>query len=114
MTCWLLCDRWIDEVKGERCVLDDGHTGECTAQSARRMTLADYAEAGVAPPELVEALTTTRDEIIASGVCPSCGEHDSTEGILCEGCGECQACCNCTDTDCDCDACTERRENESD
>ena len=24
-----LCNRWIDEVKGLRCVREDGHVGEC-------------------------------------------------------------------------------------
>lgn len=40
--------------------------------------------------------------------CDCCGE--SVDVILCEGCGCCQECCNCTETDCDCSACVERRE----
>ena len=27
----VICDRWIDEVRGERCVLADGHDGPCSA-----------------------------------------------------------------------------------
>lgn len=40
--------------------------------------------------------------------CESCLTVDVP---LCEGCGCCQECCNCTETDCDCDACNDRREN---
>lgn len=25
----VLCDRWIDEVRGERCALEEGHEGPC-------------------------------------------------------------------------------------
>lgn len=41
--------------------------------------------------------------------CEACGENDAP---ICEGCGCCQECCNCTSTDCDCDACIDRREAE--
>lgn len=42
-------------------------------------------------------------------VCPTCGEEDFHG---CDGCGDCQHCCNCTSTDCDCDACVERRKED--
>ncbi|UUV43193.1 hypothetical protein RCCWILLIS_21 [Rhodobacter phage RcCWillis] len=50
----------------------------------------------------IEAFAT---ECAASG----CDETD-LDWPLCEGCGCCDSCCNCTETDCDCDACIERRE----
>lgn len=27
----VICDQWIDEVRGERCVLQHGHEGACSA-----------------------------------------------------------------------------------
>lgn len=30
MPLWIICDRWIDEMKGWRCVLMDGHEGACS------------------------------------------------------------------------------------
>lgn len=27
----VICDRWINEVAGTRCVLDEGHPGPCRA-----------------------------------------------------------------------------------
>lgn len=41
--------------------------------------------------------------------CEACGQDD-LDWPICEGCGCCQECCNCTETDCDCDACIDRRE----
>lgn len=42
-------------------------------------------------------------------LCEACGESD-WNWPLCEGCGCCGNCCNCTETDCDCDCCVDRRE----
>lgn len=101
--------------------------------TARKMTEQDYAELGIPVPEYMRPpWNGTLDDLVGrtvrvnvrefyqgfveqrpvEGTCPTCGEHDSTEGPLCEGCGSCQSCCNCTETDCDCDSCTERREND--
>lgn len=44
--------------------------------------------------------------------CEACDNED--EAPICEGCGCCQNCCNCTEMDCDCDVCEERREHAGD
>jgi hypothetical protein len=45
-------------------------------------------------------------------ICETCGTDDSCIAghLICEGCGCCSDCCNCTETDCDCYACADRRE----
>lgn len=32
----IICNRWIDEVQGTRCVLEEGHDGECMSEYPRR------------------------------------------------------------------------------
>ena len=34
MALWIVCNRWIDETKGWRCVLIDGHDGPCQPAQA--------------------------------------------------------------------------------
>lgn len=44
-------------------------------------------------------------------MCEAC-ESDGSDvagHLICEGCGCCSDCCNCTETDCDCYACADRR-----
>lgn len=45
-------------------------------------------------------------------ICEACETDDSCIAghLICEGCGCCSECCNCTETDCDCCACRDRRE----
>lgn len=43
------------------------------------------------------------------GACECCDVEDVW---LCDGCGCCQECCNCTPSDCDCDACVDRRKRD--
>lgn len=31
MALWIICDRWINEAAGTRCVLPEGHAGPCSA-----------------------------------------------------------------------------------
>lgn len=68
--------------------------------TVRRMTPADYAEAGVPVP----------DDFVRE--CEACDATDADGNEFCEGCACCPECCNCTDTDCDCSVCIVRRENE--
>lgn len=37
----IICDRWIDEVQGRRCVLEQGHQGKCSHVYERRDQIKD-------------------------------------------------------------------------
>jgi len=52
-----------------------------------------------------------RDCVGDVSTCEACDNTDE-DFPLCEGCGCCQECCNCTDTDCDCYSCEDKRSNE--